>query len=105
MPKQKLTLKVQPSTKRRLRAVAKCLGFNSISTFLDHIADLLYASLLLDLKEKNVLTNEDLSLLPEEDLALMALRIKEFSKSRIERYGKGGSPPYSKKRVRNNELT
>jgi len=95
--RKKLTLLVNPETKRYLRAVSKTLGYNSISYFIDFIGEYFYLGLLYDLKEKGFLTDEFLELLPESDRKLLAERTKELSKLFIERHGRGGSPPYSRR--------
>jgi len=99
--RKKLTLLVNPETKRYLRAVSKSLGYNSISYFIDFIAEYFYLSLLYDLKQKGFLTDEFLELLPESDRKLLAEKTKELSKLFIEKHGRGKCPPYSR-RVKEN---
>jgi hypothetical protein len=97
MKKEKFTLKVYPTTKKRLRAVANVLGYKSVSQFLDHFADYLYSMMLLDLKDKGFLTE---SFLTDEDRKLMSTYLKDYAAYRIKKNGAGQTPylPFKKRR-------
>ena len=102
LTRQKLTLKVEDTTKRRLRGLARTLGFNNISRMLDHLTDLLYASMIYDLLDRNVLTEKDLEILPKEDLELLSKTLKNFSEARIKQFGAGKVPHLPYKKVKEN---